>query len=76
MKLLRTIQRQALLMLGHFRKGTPTEGLNIITNTTPIELFVESEILKANARLGKKVDRDWDGLTKGQAKGHIHKVCN
>ena len=71
LKKFRKLQRLALLMLGHMRRGTPTEGLNIITNTLPVELYIEKELLAATYRLRSKVDRTWDGLSEGKAKGHI-----
>ena len=38
---LRSLQRLALLMTGHYRNGTPTAGLEVITDTMPIDLFIE-----------------------------------
>ena len=40
---LRSLQRLALLCLGHVRRGTPTAGLEVITDTMPIDLFIEQE---------------------------------
>ena len=40
---LRSLQRLALLMTGHYRNGTPTAGLEVITDTMPIDLFIDKE---------------------------------
>ena len=58
-------------MMGHMRQGTPMEGLQVLTNTLPINLFFEKELLSATARLQGKLDKDWDGLSLGKLKGHI-----
>ena len=70
---LRTLQRLALKMSAFCRDGTPTEGLNVITGTLPIELYIKQELYLAKSRLNDKLIRDWDGLplTGNKTGGHI-----
>ena len=42
-KKLASLQRLALMSMGHFRKSTPTAGLEIITYTTPLWLHIMQE---------------------------------
>jgi len=44
------VNRLALLSLGHFRKSTPTAGLEVINDVLPLDLFVKREALLAWAR--------------------------
>ena len=46
---LERIQRLALTSLGHFRLNTPTAGLEIITHTIPLWLFIQQEAAAAHA---------------------------
>jgi ribonuclease HI len=71
MNKMKSLQRQALMQLGNFRKGTPGDGLDIIFNVTPIDLFIEEEILKARTRLSGKLDYNWKGKAFGKKHGHI-----
>ena len=52
---LRTLQRLALLNLGHFRNGTPMAGLEVITDLMPIDLFIEKEALNTYCKLKPKL---------------------
>ena len=47
---LRKVNRLALLTLGHFRQGTPTAGLEIITYTPPLHLWLQMEAACAYRR--------------------------
>jgi len=44
------LNRLALLPLGHFRRSTPTAGLETIVNVMPLDLFTKREALLAWAR--------------------------
>ena len=37
--------------MGNFRRGTPTDALNVITDTLPLDLFIKSQVVKAYLRL-------------------------
>ena len=45
-----SLQRLALTSLGHFKHGTPTAGLEVITHTTPLHLHIKQEALMAYYR--------------------------
>ena len=62
------------MMTGNYRKGTPSDGLDIATGTLPIDLFLEQEAVKANTRLKPHFTKDWDGLSGGKKIGHIKKA--
>ena len=44
------VNRLALLMLGNFRKGTPTAGLEVLSNTTPLPLYIQGLAIQAWVR--------------------------
>ena len=68
---LASLQRLALMLTGSYHPGTPTEGLNIIFDTMPIDLYIKSEVIKARVRLEGKLDYTWKGKSFGKALGHI-----
>ena len=43
--------QSSLLMTSHTRHGTPTDSLDILTDTPPIDLFLQAEAMKAGFRL-------------------------
>lgn len=47
---LNTLQRLALLTMGHFRPSTPTAGLEVITYTTPLWIHIKQEAALAYLR--------------------------
>jgi ribonuclease HI len=50
----------ALMQMGNCRKGTPTEGLNVITGTLPMELWIEQQVLNVQVRLQTHIpNEDW-----------------
>ena len=40
----------ALRQLGHFRKGTPTAGLEVIMGLPPLEILIQSEVVQGLSR--------------------------
>jgi ribonuclease HI len=67
----KSLQRLALMMMGNFRKGTPGDGLDIITNTLPLDLKIKELMLNTANRLQDKVIHDWAGKSYGKLLGHI-----
>jgi ribonuclease HI len=65
------LQRLALDMVGHFRRGTPKAGLDIILGIPPLDLHIDEEIMKARVRLDPYLTNNWNGMGKGKAVGHI-----
>ena len=57
------LQNLALMMLGNFRRGTPGHGLNLITGTIPLDLFIQREAIQSSIRIRDKFKHDWDGLS-------------
>ena len=47
------ISRLALVSLGHFRRSTPTAGLEVITHTTPLHLSALSEAVSTYMRVSQ-----------------------
>ena len=41
--------------MGHLRRGTPSAGLDIVTDTLPLHHFIQGEIMKAAIRLDKLI---------------------
>ena len=64
------LNRLALLMMGHFRKGTPTAGLEVIAQIIPLDLHLKSEALLAHTRTSW-VEKD--GLCDARKGGHRQK---
>ena len=50
---LKKVQRLALQMCGNFRQNTSGDTLEALTGTTPIDLFLREETIKAGTRLNK-----------------------
>ncbi len=70
---LRTLQRLALIQMGHFRQSTPARGLEAITDTMPLDLHIQAEIIKVRIRLKDNLQRNWSGgnTKKWSLTGHI-----
>ena len=67
---LKSFQRRALMMLGNFRKNTPSDALDVITDTVPLSLFIEGEAMKATFRISPHFEeQDWRSRTSKE--GHI-----
>lgn len=71
---LKSFQRQVLMQLGNFRKGTPGDALEVITDTAPLDLFMEAEMMKCNYRIRPHLDEDWSGFGTRTNQGHILKA--
>jgi ribonuclease HI len=68
---LNSLQRQALLMMGHFRNGTPTAGLEAIAGTMPLDLHLEMLALKTYIRIEDQLSEFWVGMKKPRIKSHL-----
>ena len=64
------LQRFALTLMDHFRKGTPATGLDVIMGITPIDLELSRLAKEARLRLAPRLIRDWNGKGPGQH-GHL-----
>ena len=71
---LKAFQRQILTHLGNFRKGTPGDALDVITDTMPIDLFLKAEMLKGNYRVKPHFDDNWTGMGSKTKIGHVLKA--
>ena len=60
-KLLR-LNRLAILTYAHAPRSAPTKGLEIITDTMPLPLFLQEHAVLTFARIHKQVDLDWEGM--------------
>jgi ribonuclease HI len=72
---LKRLQRLALMQQGHFRKGTPGAALELLADTPPLHLFLESEMLKTGYRLKDDLTLTWPGLAlTGPQMGHVRHI--
>lgn len=71
---LKSFQRQVLMQPGNFRKGTPCDALEIMTDTAPLDLFLEAEMIKCNYRIRPFFDEDWTRLGSRSKQGYILKA--
>ena len=60
-----------MLCMGHFPTSTPTKGLEIIFNYTPLDIKASEEAAKAAARIKGRNKIRWDGVGHGLKKGHL-----
>ena len=76
MKQMTSLQRSSFKLLTFFRRSTPTAGLEIITNTWPIDLFIKSIQTGAYLRTkGFEKHSDIDMYTdKPFLKGHRQRI--
>jgi hypothetical protein len=56
------LQRLALLSLGHFRKSTPTAGLEVVCDIKPLELEIKKTAIMTFCRLSERLKNNWDGI--------------
>ncbi len=74
---LNKLNRLALLSMGHFRRSSPTAGLEVITNVMPLHLWIKCEAATAYIRTqgNNVVETESLYTTKGTLKGHrqIHR---
>ena len=75
LKTFRTIQRAALLPLGPVRQQTPTSGLEIITNTTPLDLQVIELSLNSLRTINRQQPTHWKGPL-GSKESHLYFLDN
>ncbi len=68
------LNRLALITLGHFRRGTPTAGLEIITYTPPLPIWIKAEALSAFQRV-RRLCSDLTPLTDRKSLRGFKQVC-
>ena len=71
-----SLQRLAILTTGHYRLSTPGAGLEMITNLTPIDIYVEGEAAMAARRILGRNPTRWDGIGKKGKRGHLWRASN
>jgi hypothetical protein len=60
-----SLQRLALNGMGHFRKGTPNEGINVIIGVEPVEIYARKQNMLTFMRLSKHIrsyDSWWESM--------------
>jgi ribonuclease HI len=70
MEKLTKISRLALLTFGPVRKSTPTVGMEVMGYLTPLDLYLEGEVVKAWLRIKDLRQEIWDGIGTGRSPGH------
>ena len=73
-KLIR-LQRLALLPMSPVRSNTPTAGMEVLANVTPITISIQEIALRAYLRI-KSYLPIWDQLCRNNHRGHLHKTMN
>ena len=63
-------------MCGNFRQNTSGDTLDALTGTTPIDLFLREETIKAGTRLNKHFELTWPGESKTSKAGHEEEISN
>jgi ribonuclease HI len=68
----------AMRLMGNFRTGTPTAGLQIALGFPPLDLVFQDIALNTLRRLNLNdlAPHSWDGLGNGSRKGHIKFLTN
>ena len=66
------LQRLAMMSTAHFRRSTPTAGLEVMGNLMPLDIYVKGLAVRTAIRIRDRNKTIWDGLAnkKGE-KGHI-----
>ena len=62
-----------MVCLAPMRRNTPTAGLEVILDRTPIDLVIMGEGLKSFTRTQGKIPMKWQGIGKSNRLGHILK---
>ena len=66
-----SLQRLALMQLGHFRKSTPGAALEVAFDVMPLHLHVKELAMKASLRVHKAQIQTWIGRITAQSVGHV-----
>ena len=66
------LQRLAMLGTGSYLKSTPTLGLEVTLNYTPLDILAKMEAFKASARISERNLSQWDGIGFGSRRGHLY----
>ena len=59
---LRRLQREAMLSMGHFIKSTPTRGMEIVMNFTPLHILAQEMATLAGIRIRGRNKVRWEVL--------------
>ncbi len=68
---LASVQRSALMMIGHFRRSTPGAGLDVLFNVPPLHRFIRDTAIKSAVRVHKDLTLTWPGEVKGVQVAHV-----
>jgi len=73
--LLLKVNRLACLMMGNFRRSTPTAGLEILFNIPPLHLYVQQRAITTHTRLwGNDSRRMADSTHRKSAQKHLDRM--
>ena len=61
-KRLRTVQRNAMMLMTASMRSTPTEGMEVVLGLLPLDLHAQQEATKARLRLAAMCRETWDGI--------------
>ena len=70
---LRRINRLALSTYTMFPRSTPTRGVELLTDTFPLHLWLEKEALCAFVRLARLLPLTWSGLNRNKRRNVAHR---
>ena len=63
-------------MCGNFRQNTSGDSLDVLPGTTPIDLYLREETIKAGTCLNKHFELSWVGESKTSKSGHEEDITN
>ena len=67
------LQRLALLPMSPVRSQTPTAGMEVLANVTPLTISIQEMALRAYLRI-KNYLPAWDNLGRNNLRGHLHRT--
>lgn len=70
---LRRLNRLAISTYTLFPRSTPTRGVELLTDTFPLHLWLEKEALCAFVRLAKLLPLNWSGLNRNKRRNVAHR---
>ena len=72
-KKLRRVNRLAISTYTMFPRSTPTQAVELLTDTFPLHLWLQKEALCAYIRLATKLPLDWSGRNRNKTKNIAHR---
>jgi ribonuclease HI len=69
------LQRFAAMQLGHFKRGTPGDALDVIQHLMPLDLFIHQTVIKSYIRNRHHLEPGWSGKPRAGHTFGLIKYC-